>query len=73
LQTTLKIKANPFNDVLAQNIILCHILKTKLGIKIGQNVKDDFHSVLRISSAHNKGGPPDLYKHCPNFASFELF
>ena len=45
---------------MAQNIILCHILKTKLGIKIGQNVKDDFHSVLRISSAHNKGGPPDI-------------
>ena len=23
-------------------------------------LKDDFHSVLRISSAHNKGGPPDI-------------
>jgi hypothetical protein len=34
--------------------------------------KDDVHSVLHISSAHNKGGPPDI-KHCPNFASFELF
>ena len=22
--------------------------------------KDDFHSVLRISSAHNKGGAPDI-------------
>jgi hypothetical protein len=24
------------------------------------NFKDDVHSVLRISSAHNKGGPPDI-------------
>jgi hypothetical protein len=31
--------------------------------------KDDVHSVLRISSAHNKG---DI-EHCPNFASFEQF
>jgi hypothetical protein len=23
-------------------------------------LKDDVHSVLRISSAHNKGGPPDI-------------
>ena len=27
---------------------------------------DDVHSVLLISSAHNKWGPP-RYKHCPNF------
>ena len=24
------------------------------------SVKDDVHSVLRISSARNKGGPPDI-------------
>jgi hypothetical protein len=36
---------------------------------------DAVKSVLRISSAHNKEGPADIkyYKHCPNFASFELF
>ena len=37
-------------------------------------VKDDVHSVLRISSAHNKGGPPDIniaqILHLSNF--FEL-
>ena len=36
--------------------------------------KDDVHSVLRISSAHNKGGPPDIniaqILHLSNF--FEL-
>jgi hypothetical protein len=39
-----------------------------------RTVKDDFHSVLRISSAHNKGGPPDIniaqILHLSNF--FEL-
>jgi hypothetical protein len=35
------------------------------------NLKDDFHSVLPISSAHNKGGPPDIkILHLSNF--FEL-
>ena len=38
------------------------------------DVKDDVHSVLRISSAHNKGGPPDIniaqILHLSNF--FEL-
>jgi hypothetical protein len=38
------------------------------------NFKDDVHSVLRISSAHNKGGPPDIniaqILHLSNF--FEL-
>jgi hypothetical protein len=37
-------------------------------------IKDDVHSVLRISSAHNKGGPPDIniaqILHLSNF--FEL-
>ena len=37
-------------------------------------VKDDVHPVLRISSAHNKGGPPDIniaqILHLSNF--FEL-
>ena len=37
-------------------------------------LKDDVHSVLRISSAHNKGGPPDIniaqILHLSNF--FEL-
>ena len=37
-------------------------------------LKDDIHSVLRISSAHNKGGPPDIniaqILHLSNF--FEL-
>jgi hypothetical protein len=36
--------------------------------------KDDVHSVLHISSAHNKGGPPDINMaqilHLSNF--FEL-
>jgi hypothetical protein len=38
------------------------------------NIKDDVHPVLRISSAHNKGGPPDINMaqilHLSNF--FEL-
>ena len=38
------------------------------------NLKDDFHSVLPISSAHNKGGTPDIkiaqILHLSNF--FEL-
>jgi hypothetical protein len=25
-----------------------------------ESLKDDVNSVLRISSAHNKGGPPDI-------------
>jgi hypothetical protein len=37
-------------------------------------IKDDVQSVLRISSAHNKGGPPDIdiaqILHLSNF--FEL-
>jgi hypothetical protein len=37
-------------------------------------IKDDVHSVLRISSAHNKRGPPDIdiaqILHLSNF--FEL-
>jgi hypothetical protein len=37
-------------------------------------LKVDFHSVLRINSAHNKGGPPDIniaqIFHLSNF--FEL-
>ena len=39
-----------------------------------KSIKDDVHSVLRISSAHNKGGPPDIniaqILHLSNF--FEL-
>jgi hypothetical protein len=39
-----------------------------------KTLKDDVHSVLRISSAHNKGGPPDIniaqILHLSNF--FEL-
>jgi hypothetical protein len=41
--------------------------------KVLNKLKDDVHSVLRISSAHNKGGPPDNYKHCPNFAVSNFF
>jgi hypothetical protein len=40
----------------------------------GVRFKDDVHPVLRISSAHNKGGPPDIniaqILHLSNF--FEL-
>ena len=44
---------------------LCRIPNTansKLGQRLAQTkpFKDDVHSVLRISSAHNKGGPPDI-------------
>ena len=42
--------------------------------KLIHEVKDDVHSVLLISSAHNKGGPPDIniaqILHLSNF--FEL-
>jgi hypothetical protein len=34
-------------------------------------IKDHVKSILRISSAHNK--ETHRYKHCPNFASFEIF
>jgi hypothetical protein len=43
-------------------------------VRIRSNIKDDVHPVLRISSAHNKGGPPDIniaqILHLSNF--FEL-
>jgi hypothetical protein len=41
---------------------------------VDENIKDDVHSVVRISSAHNKGGHPDIniaqILHLSNF--FEL-
>ena len=37
------------------------------------NLKEGLQSVLRICSAHNKGGLPCKYKHCANFVFFELF
>ncbi len=42
--------------------------KLNYAMQIGL-IKDDVKSVLRIGSAHNKGG----YEQCPDFASFELF
>jgi hypothetical protein len=44
------------------------------GSAVNNIVKDDVHSVLRISSAHNKGEPPNIniaqILHLSNF--FEL-
>ena len=37
-------------------------------------LKDAVKYILRIGSAHNKGGGGSFrYKHCLNFASFEVF
>ena len=36
-------------------------------------LKEGLQSVLRIGSAHNKGGPPNINIQCPSFAFFELF
>ena len=37
-----------------------------------ENIKEGLQSVLRIGSAHNKGGPPNI-NIVQNFAFFELF
>ena len=48
----------------------CYMASLTTGVRF----KDDVHPVLRISSAHNKGGPPDIniaqILHLSNF--FEL-
>ena len=36
-------------------------------------LKDVVKCILRIGSAYSKGGGGFRFKHCPNFASFELF
>ena len=36
-------------------------------------IKDAVESVLYITTAYNKGGGHDKYKHCPNLTSVWLF